>query len=61
MIIESSKEVIMTAVNDPRRAVKVIFVARLMQVIAVVVVVCFGLACITPTIPKVGLKRLIGK
>ena len=60
MIIESNKEVIMTAVNDPRRAVKVIFVARLMQVIAVVVV-CFGLACITPTIPKVGLKRLIGK
>ena len=60
MIIESKKEVIMTAVNDPRRAVKVIFVARLMQVIAVVVV-CFGLACITPTIPKVGLKRLIGK
>ena len=60
MIIESNKEVIMTAVNDPRRALKVIFVARLMQVIAVVVV-CFGLACITPTIPKVGLKRLIGK
>ena len=60
MIIESNKEVIMTAVNDPRRAVKVIFVARLMQVVAVVVV-CFGLACITPTIPKVGLKRLIGK
>ena len=60
MIIESNKEVIMTAVNDPRRAVKVIFVARLMQVIAVVVV-CFGLACITPTIRKVGLKRLIGK
>ena len=60
MIIESNKEVIMTAVNDPRRAVQVIFVARLMQVIAVVVV-CFGLACITPTIPKVGLKRLIGK
>ena len=60
MIIESNKEVIMTEVNDPRRAVKVIFVARLMQVIAVVVV-CFGLACITPTIPKVGLKRLIGK
>ena len=60
MIIESNKEVIMTAVNDPRRAVKVIFVARLMQVIAVVVV-CFGLACITPIIPKVGLKRLIGK
>ena len=60
MIIESNKEVIMTAVNDPRRAVKVIFVARLIQVIAVVVV-CFGLACITPTIPKVGLKRLIGK
>ena len=60
MISESNKEVTMTAVNDPRTAVKVIFVARLIQVIAVVVV-CFGLACIAPTIPKVGLERLISK
>ena len=58
MIIESNKEVIMTAVNDPRSAVNVIFAARLIQVIEVAF---FVLACIAPTIPKVGLQRLVDK